>query len=129
DQTVNLALSNPTGATLGTPNTAVLTINDTATRWENQTPITINGGSVANPYPSTILVSGGPTVIGSMRVTLYDLTANVPDNVDVLLVSPLGTKYILMADAGGATAITGQGVTLNFTDTAGQVMPDNGPLA
>jgi hypothetical protein len=128
DQTLTLALFNPVGAVLGTPSNAVLTINDTATRFENQTPIVINGGAAANPYPSQILVVGGPTTVGSMRLTLYHFTANTPDNVDVLLVGPLGQKYILAADAGGSTPITGQGVTFNFTDTAGQVMPDNGPL-
>jgi hypothetical protein len=129
DETINMILSNPTGAVLGTPSTAVLTVNDTATRFENQTAIAINSGGAASLYPSQILVQGGPTVIGSMRVTLYDVTANMVDNMDVLLVSPLGQKFVLMADAGGTTPITGQGVTLNFTDTAGQVMPDNGPLA
>ena len=129
DQTINLALSNVTGAVLGTPNTAVLTINDTATRFENPTGIVINQGAAAAPYPSTILVTGGPTVIGSMRLTIYDLTANVPDNLDLLLVGPLGQKFIIMAAAGGTNPITGQGVTLNITDAASQVMPDNGPLA
>jgi hypothetical protein len=128
DQTVSLTLSNPTGGVLGTPSTAILTINDTATMWENQSPIVINRGGPASPYPSTILVQNGPTTIGSMRVTLYDLTSEFVDRVDVLLVSPLGQKFILMADAGGSTPITTP-VTLNFVDTAGQVMPDNGPLA
>jgi hypothetical protein len=128
DQTVNLALSNPTGGTLGTPNTAVLTINDTATTFENQTAIVINSGGAAAPYPSTITVAGAPSVIGSMRVTLYDYTANNPDNTDVLLVSPGGIRFILMAAAGGSAPIAGQGVTLNIVDTAGQVMPDAGPL-
>jgi hypothetical protein len=129
DQTVNLSLSNAVGAVLGTPNTAVLTINDTATRWENQSTIVFNQGGAGAPYPSTILVQNGPTVIGSMRVTLYHMTAQVPDNVHVLLVGPLGQKFILMANAGGNTPINGPGVTLNIVDTAGQVMPDNGPLA
>ena len=125
DQTVNLALSNPTGAVLGTPNTAVLMVNDTATQWENQTPIVINQGAAAAPYPSQITVFGGPANIASMRITVYDYSTTVPINVGFLLVSPTGTKYILMANAGGMNAITGQGVTLNFTDTAGQVLPSN----
>jgi N-acetylneuraminic acid mutarotase len=128
DQTLNLSLFNPTGGTLGTPNTAVLMVNDTATRFENQTPIVINSGAAGNPYPSTILVVGGPTTIGSMRVTLYDLTTTIPDDVDFLLVGPLGQKFILMADAGGNVALTGQGATINFVDTAGQVLPNNGPI-
>jgi len=127
DQTVNLTLSNPGGGTIGTPNMAVLTINDTATTFKNPTGIVINSGAAAAPYPSSIVVSGGVSVIGSMRVTLYDYTGTTPDNVDVLLESPNGTKFVIMAAAGGTTPITTP-VTLNLTDNAAQVMPDNGPL-
>jgi len=127
DENLTLSLSNPTGGQLGSPSTAVLTINDTATAYENPTAITINQGTSAVPYPSNITVAGGPASINSVRVTLYDYTASFPDNTDVLLVSPGGVKFVLMAAAGGPTAINTP-VTLNITDTAGQVMPDNGPL-
>ena len=123
DQTVILSL---TGSNVGTPATAVLTINDTASTFRNNTGIVINQGAAASPYPDQIIVTGVPGVIGSMRVTLYDLAANVPDNLDVLLVGPGGQKFILMADAGGNSPNVS--ATLNFTDTAGQVIPDNGPI-
>jgi len=123
DETVNMSL---TGSNLGTPTTAVLTINDTATRYENQANITINSGGAANPYPSTITVSGGPTIIGSLRLTLYDLAVSIPDTAAYLLVGPGGQQFILMANAGGLSP--GGPATINFTDTAGQVVPDNGPL-
>jgi len=62
-----------------------------------------------------------------MRITLYDLSVTVPDSVAYLLVGPSGQRFILMANAGG---LSPQGpATLNFTDTAAQVVPDNGPLA
>jgi hypothetical protein len=123
DETVILTL---VGSDLGTPSTAVLTINDTATRYANHTNIAINQGAAADPYPSQITVTGGPTVIGSMRITLYDYSANVPLNVSFLLVSPGGQAFILLANAGG---IPPSGpATLNLTDTAGQVVPANGPL-
>ena len=51
-----------------------------------------------------------------MRVTLYHFTSTLPDNVDVLLVGPLGQKYVLMADAGGSTPITGQGVSRSLSE-------------
>ena len=62
-----------------------------------------------------------------MRLTLYDISANVPDNADFLLVAPNGRSFVIMANAGGFAP---QGpVTMNFTDSAGVVVPDNGPLA
>jgi hypothetical protein len=123
DETVNLGLI---GKHLGTPSTAVLTINDTATTYRNPTGIVINGNAAATPYPAQITVSNGPQTIGSMRITLYDLVANNPDNVDVMLVGPGGQAFVLMANAGGTGP--NASVTLNFRDTAGQVLPDNGPL-
>ena len=126
DETVNLSLA---GSNIGFPSTAVLTINDTATGFLNPAKIFINQGGAANPYPSTIMVSGlgAPSIIGSMRLTLYDISANIPDNADFLLVGPNGRQFIIMADAGGFAP--GGPATLNFTDTAGQVVPDNGPWA
>ena len=123
DETVNLTLS--ASPFIGNPGTAILTINDTATGAVNHNKIFITAGSAGNPYPSTITVAGAPTIIGSMRLTLYDITANMPDNADFLLVGPSGQKFIVMADAGGFST-TGP-VTMNFTDLAGAVVPDNGP--
>ena len=128
NETVNLTLSGPTGATLGTPSTAVLTINDTANDFRNTTCIDMTIGAPAVPYPSTITVSGGPQQIGGLRITLFDVTHQFPDNIDVLLEGPQGQKFILMGDAGGPIPIATPGVTLTFTDTAGQVLPNNGPL-
>jgi Calx-beta domain/Carboxypeptidase regulatory-like domain len=124
DQTLMLTL---TGANLGTPSTATLTINDTASLFRNAAGITINQNGTGAPYPSQITVAGGPVVLGSMRVTLYDLQTNNPDSLDVMLVAPGGQAFILTANAGGSNPSSP--VTLNFTDTAGQVLPDNGPLA
>ena len=126
DQTVDLSL---TGTHVGSPGTAVLTINDTATRFRSETPVIINQNGSASPYPSTITVGGAPNIIGSMRVTLYDLSAELPDDVDVLLVGPNGREFVLMSDAGGLTPIDSSStVTLNFTDWAGAVLPDSGAL-
>jgi hypothetical protein len=131
NQTVNLAL---TGANLGTPNTAVLTINDTASQYQNTGPISVNNApgpapEAVNPYPSNITVANAPVTIGSMRVTLYDFSHTEPDSVDVLLVGPGGQEFILMADAGGNAAIPANNtVTLSFRDAGPGVLPDNGPL-
>ena len=74
-------------------------------------------------------MTGGPVQIGGLRVTLFDINHQFPDNIDVLLVGPTGIKYLLMADAGGPIPVPASNpVTLTFIDTAMQVLPDNGPL-
>jgi CSLREA domain-containing protein len=124
DETVNLSL---TGSTVGPPAAAVLTINDTATQFENQTNIAINADGAADVYPSTMTVAYVPFIMFSMRVTVYDYVTAVPANVSFLLVGPGGQKFILMANAGGLSS-SGP-ATLTFLDTAGQIVPFNGPLA
>jgi hypothetical protein len=123
-ETINLTL---TGPDVGTPNMAVMYVNDTASVFRQGGGICTTLGGPGSPYPSTITVAGGPIQIGSMRVTLYDVTQEMPDNLDVLLVSPTGQAFVLMADAGGNVGLTTP-VTLTFSDTAGQVLPDSGPL-
>jgi trimeric autotransporter adhesin len=127
-ETINLTLSGASApATLGTPNTAVLTINDTASQYRNQTDIDLTG-TVGSPYPANIVVSGGPVNVGTIKVTLYDINHNLADDLDILLVGPGGQKMVLMADAGGSTGLVGP-ATITFDDQAGQVLPDNGTIS
>jgi len=126
-ETINLVLSSPVGGSLGSPSTAVMNVNDTANEFRNSTEIDFTLGAPAAPYPSTITVSGGPIQIGTVRVTLYDVTHQLPDNMDFLLVGPTGIKYIFMADAGGPQPLTNP-VTLTFSDSASTPIPNNGPL-
>jgi hypothetical protein len=129
-ETVNITLSNNIGADLGTPSSGTLNINDTATQFRNTAPIGMTPGSPGTPNPSTINVTSGPIAIGSMRVTLYDVSQAFPDNLDVLLVGPTGAKYVLTADVGGPFAIPETApVTLSFTDSSAAVLPDSGPLS
>jgi len=123
-ETVILTL---TGPNVGPPSTATLNINDTANEFRNVNEIDFNLGSPANPYPSSIVVTNGPTQIDGMRVTLYDVTHQLPDNMDFLLVGPTGVKYIFMADAGGPNPLTTP-VTLTFWDNGANPIPNNGPL-
>jgi len=123
-QTVNLTL---TGASVGSPSTAVLSINDTANVFRNAAAICTTLGSPAAPYPSTINVSQAPTQIGTLRVTLYDVAHTMPDNMDFLLVGPGGQQIILQSDAGGTLDLVTP-VTLTFADGAGQVLPNSAPL-
>jgi hypothetical protein len=128
-ETVNLALSNPTNAFIVPPSTATLNINDTANQWRNTAPITMNLGTTASLYPSTISVTGAPTSIGAIRVTLYDLYHDFPDHINVLLVGPTGAKFVLMADAGGPGPgiPSANHVTLTFTDQPAPIVPDSAP--
>ena len=126
-ETINLSLTAVSGGTIGTPGTAVMNVNDTANQFRNPTEIDFTLGAAAAPYPSNITVAGGPLQIDSVRVTLYDVTHDIPDNMDFLLFGPNGAKFILMADAGGPTPLTTP-ATLTFTDTAGVVVPNNGPI-
>jgi len=123
-ETINLTL---TGPEVGTQNTAVMNVNDTASQYRATGAICTTLGLPASPYPSTITVTGAPLSIGSIRVTLYDVTHQMPDNLDILLVGPTGQAFILMADAGGNLDLTTP-ATLTFSDTAGRVLPDSAPL-
>lgn len=77
---------------------------------------------VANPYPSTINVSGMGSIV-SISVLLSGLTHTFPDDLDILLVGPTGASVILMSDVGGNNDITN--VSLNFTITAVLSLPNN----
>lgn len=132
-ETINLDL---TGPGVGSPSSVDLSVIDIASQYKKMEVITIGGAPVTpdapdggNPYPSFIDVAGQPNIIGSLRVTLFNYSHTIPDNVDVMLVGPTGVAFILMADAGGTMPITpGDPVTLSFTDAGIAVLPDDGPL-
>lgn len=83
-----------------------------------------NAGGAANPYPSTLAVSSVPGVIEKITVTLNQVSHGLPDNLDILLVSPTGEKMILMSDAGGADFALSL-TTLIFDDNAPTRLPDD----
>jgi hypothetical protein len=58
-----------------------------------------------------------------MTVQVKSLNHARPDDIDLLLVSPNGTKFILMSDAGGTVAASG--ATLTFDDSAAFTLPDS----
>ncbi|TRV71513.1 MAG: subtilase, partial [Microcystis panniformis Mp_MB_F_20051200_S6D] len=74
----------------------------------------------------TINVSGLSGNINSLKVTLTNLSHTWPDDIDVLLVGPTGTKALLMSDVGGSGGVNN--VTLTFDPTATSSLPDSGPI-
>jgi subtilisin-like proprotein convertase family protein len=83
-------------------------------------------GGKADPYPSTINVSGFKRVT-DVNVTIRFATHTNPEDLDVLLVGPTGRKAIVWSDAGGTNAITG--TTLTLDDQAQVFLPDSGQIA
>lgn len=81
-------------------------------------------GAPAAPYPSTISVAGVSTSFTRVTVTLKGISHTFPNDVDVLLVSPTGQKFVLMSDVIGGTDWTGQNYT--FDDNAAALLPSTG---
>lgn len=92
----------------------------------NEDSIFIPEIGTAFPYPSTLSVSELMGVISQVTVTLTNFSHTFPDDVDVLLVSPAGTKLVLMSDVGGNHSVSN--ITLTFADAALASLPDSGPL-
>lgn len=94
-------------------NPAAITINSTATP---PTP--------ASPYPSNITVSGVLYYTAKVTLRLNAYSHTFPDDVDMMLVAPNGTKFVFNSDTCGTAAITN--LTLTFDDAASAIIPDSG---
>jgi uncharacterized repeat protein (TIGR01451 family)/uncharacterized delta-60 repeat protein len=97
-------------------NPALILITNLPAYGANPTP--------ATPYPSAITVTGVPSAVTAVTVTLSNLTHQLPSDIEMVLASP-ATNMLLMSDVGGDS---GQGVTnLNLTiaDAAAFYMPSN----
>ena len=69
---------------------------------KNTAAITIPDSGSANPYPSTINVSGAGTELTGLKVVIRNTTHGCAKDLDVLLVGPTGTKTTLFSDNGHA---------------------------
>lgn len=88
----------------------------------NSTPVTTPLLGLANPYPSSITVSGVSSAIHRIRVSLLNLSHSFSDDLDILLVGPDGRATLLMSDCGGEFTING--ATLTFDDSATNALSD-----
>jgi uncharacterized repeat protein (TIGR01451 family) len=108
----------PVSFTFGLPTSVV---------FSNTAAITIPDHGAANPYPSTISVSGMTGLVSKATVTLNGLSHSFPRDVNVLLVSPAGGRALLMSHAGSGQAVTN--LALSFDDGAPGGLPTGGQLS
>ena len=87
-----------------------------------------SGSLIGNVYPSRILVSGLVASVTKITVAINGLTMERPDDLELLLVSPGGSNYVLLSDAGG-TASPVSNLALTFSDAAASFVPDAGPMS
>ena len=135
-----LALNTTTGIISGTPTAISTSANYTITAtntggsttaqlniaveeggYRNSASITINDDVAASPYPSAIVVPTTAGTVTKVTVTIYGLTHARQNDLDILLVGPLGQKALLMSDIGGGVSVANVNVT--FDDAAGVFLP------
>jgi subtilisin-like proprotein convertase family protein len=92
----------------------------------NAAPIAVPGvgtSGPSNPSPSVINVAGVSGTVKRVSVRLKNVSHTFPDDMDVLLVSPTGQKFIVMSDSGGTVDLVNNTITLD--DTAVGALPDS----
>jgi subtilisin-like proprotein convertase family protein len=89
------------------------------------TTIVIPQSGIAAPYPSRRTYTGITGAISDLNLRLIGLTHGLPDDLDLMLVSPFGRKVMFMSDACGGTALIN--VTLTINDEAAAALPNAGP--
>ena len=105
-----------------TPGSSVSNTNSIAFQSVVGTP-----ADAANPYPSTISVSGLSGNISRMRVTLNSLTSACPPDLALLLQGPQGQDMVLMAVVGPCSSASN--VTLTLDDEAASLLSRSSPTA
>jgi subtilisin-like proprotein convertase family protein len=95
--------------------------------FSNPNALLIPDDTVADPYPSTIKVSGFKNAkLTDVDLRLRGLNHGYADDIDVMLVAPNGDAAIVMRDVGGDT--NALSLTLTLDDEAGSPLPDDAPL-
>jgi uncharacterized repeat protein (TIGR01451 family) len=101
------------------------------TVFSNAAPITIvdataSAPSAANPYPSTIQVSGVTGFVSRVAISLNNLSHTYPDDIGAIVVHPSARPSVLMAHAGGGLAASH--LNLTFDRSASVAVPDESQL-
>lgn len=91
------------------------------TTFSNNTPIEILDAAPANPYPSTISVTGMSGSVQDLSVTITGLSHTFPGDLDFLLVGPGGQSFIFCSDRMGATDVVNE--TYVFSDAGSAPIP------
>jgi len=79
----------------------------------------------ASDYPSTITVAGVPGTVTRVEASVLGMGSARPDDIDMVLIGPNGSKVLLMADACGTDGISHASWT--FKDDAPGFISNNGP--
>lgn len=104
------------------------------TVFSNTAPITINtAGAVTAPttasvYPSNINVSGMTGTITRVAVTLRGLTHPRIRDLDFLLVSPTGAKFVFLSDPTGSDFWGMNDEVVTFSDDAATTLATGAPF-
>ncbi|MBX9735557.1 MAG: hypothetical protein K2X32_01405 [Phycisphaerales bacterium] len=95
-----------------------------AQSFSNMTQIAIPASSptgVANPYGTSISVSGAPSRIKTFTVTIQNINHTFASDIRALLVAPSGQKVLLVSGAASNTSLVGQ--TWTFSNEATGTLP------
>ncbi len=93
--------------------------------FQNTTAISIPDRGLANPYPSSIAVSGITQPVRDITLRLTGFSHTSTDDVAVVVVSPVGTVVKLFSGAG-ALLNRATNLVLNFNDAAAFKLPEEG---
>ena len=120
------ATPTPSGSPTPTP-------SGSGSTFSNPASITISGANTgkANPYPSTITVSGVVGKITRVTAQLNGITQFADDyaaDLDIQMVGPGGQNVMLMSDAGGDVPIRTP-LTVGFDDNAAGRIPSTSVTA
>ncbi|MFN5946619.1 MAG: tail fiber domain-containing protein [Phycisphaerae bacterium] len=105
-----------------------------AQTFTNSGSISIPSSGPADPFPSSILVSGVAQPVAAIRVTLRGVEHSYPSDVAVAVRSPAGNYYLLATGVGSSTDVSNADITfasdalqpIGSTLQAGTFLPTRG---